>query len=522
MLRQLPKSTLKNLSSKRLLSKAAIVPVSIQNDKLSSHNNFLSPNTLAKLTTAGKNLKSGQSRNLYNELEGYDILTVVNLERKPDKKASYNNRDEDNEFIRTAIGNSIKSLKGSNLDQIEFVNFEGLKSGSTHELVAEAATLVTHNYKSKEAKKFPKISFASLKNDNQSEKGKIYGDSQNLARDLMEAPANLMTPEIFAETIKNKVDEYNLEKSVQIIIRNKDWIESMKMKSFLSVSEGSEIPPVLLEIHVNRPVVDETNKEDDSDEINPIASPASKPEICFVGKGVTFDTGGISIKPSAGMDAMRADMGGAATMAAATLGAARLGCIDKHFSCIIPLCENMPSGAATKPGDVVVAMNGKSIQIDNTDAEGRLILADALTYADKNLQAVQIIDAATLTGAMMIALGSGASGVFSRSTEIFENLEKAGHQTGDRVWRMPLFSVYTEKIKKSPTADLNNIGGGRGGGACTAAAFLAEFVENENWAHVDIAGVMDASDAAYIGSGMSGRPTRTFVKYLEDQLRDEE
>lgn len=119
---------------------------------------------------------------------------------------------------------------------------------------------------------------------------------------------------------------------------------------------------------------------------------------------------------------------------------------------------------------------------------------------------------------MMIALGSGASGVFTRSNTMYSNLEQAGYETGDRVWRMPLFSVYTDKITKSPTADLNNIGPGRGGGACTAAAFLGEFVENENWAHVDIAGVMDASDAAYVSKGMSGRPTRTFLKYLEEKL----
>jgi len=312
----------------------------------------------------------------------------------------------------------------------------------------------------------------------------------------------LMTPEIFAKTIQEKVAEWDLE-NVEVVVRDKKWIRDMKMESFWSVSQGSAIPPVLLEIHVNRPENSEA---------------ASEPEICFVGKGVTFDTGGISIKPSANMDAMRGDMGGAATTASATLGAARLGSIKQHFSCIIPLCENMPSSTATKPGDVVTAMNGKTIQVDNTDAEGRLILADALTYADKNLKAKKILDAATLTGAMMVALGSGASGVFTRSSQMYSDLEKSGFETGDRVWRMPMYSVYTEKISESPTADLNNIGPGRGGGACTAAAFLGEFVENENWAHVDIAGVMDAADAAYVSKGMSGRPTRTFLKYLEEQL----
>merc|ERR1711879_1139165 len=178
-------------------------------------------------------------------------------------------------------------------------------------------------------------------------------------------------------------------------------------------------------------------------------------------------------------DAMRADMGGAATCVASTLGAAKLDKSGKYFVCLTPLCENMPSGSATKPGDVVTASNGKTIQVDNTDAEGRLILADALVYADKDLKAKRIIDAATLTGAMMVALGAGASGVFSRSNEIFNKLEASAYETGDRVWRMPLFQLYLDQMKKTPTADLNNIGsGGRGGGACTAAAFLGEFVDN--------------------------------------------
>ena len=151
----------------------------------------------------------------------------------------------------------------------------------------------------------------------------------------------------------------------------------------------------------------------------------------------------------------------------------------------------MPSGKATKPGDVVTAMNGKTIQVDNTDAEGRLILADTLVYADKTLKAKRIIDAATLTGAMMVALGAGASGVFTRSEEIYGGLFSAAFETGDRVWQMPLYELYLKQMKESPTADLNNIGGGRAGGACTAAAFLSEFVECEEWAHVDIAGVMD-------------------------------
>jgi len=321
----------------------------------------------------------------------------------------------------------------------------------------------------------------------------------------MEAPANLMTPQIFSETVKEKVDTWNLGDKVEVVVRDEQWIKDKKMGAFLSVSKGSEIPPILLEIHVNKP-------KDNPDAV---------PEICMVGKGVTFDTGGISIKPSAGMDAMRADMGGAATCVASTLGAAKLDKSGKYFVCLTPLCENMPSGSATKPGDVVTASNGKTIQVDNTDAEGRMILADTLIYADKDLKAKRIIDAATLTGAMMVALGAGASGVFTRSQDIYDKLFDAAWHTGDRVWQMPMFNLYLEQMKKSPTADLNNIGGGRAGGACTAAAFLGEFVENSEWAHVDIAGVMDnKTEVPYLGAGMSGRPTRTFLKFLHELMHD--
>merc|ERR1719245_1792769 len=180
------------------------------------------------------------------------------------------------------------------------------------------------------------------------------------------------------------------------------------MGSFLSVSNGGPEPPVFLEIHVNKP-------EGDDDAV---------PEVCMVGKGITFDAGGISIKGSKGMMDMRADMGGAATTAAATLGAARLVDTNKYFACITPLCENMPSGTATKPGDVVTAKNGKTIQIDNTDAEGRLILADALTYAD-TFKPSLVIDVATLTGAMAVAIGGSASGVYSTSNKFWNEIQDA-------------------------------------------------------------------------------------------------
>jgi aminopeptidase len=458
---------------------------------------LLPASILKKLYTAGKPLQPGQSRILYNEKiqqQEYEQIACVNISL-PKKLPKYEYVDTEKEHIRAAVSKAVKSFKGSNLDVVKIdPSFFDL------ETVSEAVKLASFEYKTKEAAKFPK--FTGLDGA-----GSIYGEAQNFARFLMEAPANLMTPQIFAETVQAKVKTWNLGDKVEVIVRDEAWIKSKNMGAFLSVSQGGGVPPVLLEVHVNKPKNDEN----------------AVPEICMVGKGVTFDTGGISIKPSAGMDAMRADMGGAATMVSATLGAAKLDKSGKYYVCLTPLCENMPSGSATKPGDVVTACNGKTIQVDNTDAEGRMILADTLVYADRDLKAKRIVDAATLTGAMMVALGAGASGVFTRSQDIYDKLFDAAWHTGDRVWQMPMFNLYLEQMKKSPTADLNNIGGGgRGGGACTAAAFLGEFVENSEWAHVDIAGVMDnKSEVAYLSAGMSGRPTRTFLKFLHDINHDQ-
>merc|ERR1712088_698811 len=273
--------------AKRLISKGLIAPAS---------NPDLSESTLSKLKVAGENLKSGQNRSLYHEVDTHEVLNLVNLEEEAPKKKKYDERNENNEFIRTAIGNAVKSFKGSKLDQVDFSS--GFPADS-HFYVAEAATLATHSYKEKERAKFPKLDFADL-DSAAATKGKIYAQAQNLARDLMETPANLMTPEIFAKTIQEKVAEWDLE-NVEVVVRDKAWIRAMKMESFWSVSQGSAVPPVLLEVHVNRP---KGELEGDEDELG---LRTSKPELCFVGKGVTFDSGGISIKPSANMDLMRAD-----------------------------------------------------------------------------------------------------------------------------------------------------------------------------------------------------------------------
>ena len=212
---------------------------------------------------------------------------------------------------------------------------------------------------------------------------------------------------------------------------------------------------------------------------------------------------------------MRADMHGAANVLATVVTLATLKA-PVNLVALAPLTENLPSGKATKPGDVVFASNGKSIQIDNTDAEGRLVLADALHYAH-SFDPQAILDIATLTGAMNVALGSGACGVFSTSNQYWNLLHEAGTKTGDRVWRFPLFNHYTKQVTDSQLADVLNIGKHSGqGGSCTAAAFLREFVTHPNWLHLDMAGVMDMKDEIpYLPKGMSGRPVRTLVHFIE-------
>lgn len=240
----------------------------------------------------------------------------------------------------------------------------------------------------------------------------------------MDTPANLMTPTIFAANVTDKCHTLG----VKVEAHGRKWAEEQRMGSYLSVTRGSAEPPVFLELTYMG--AGPTNKNDQP--------------VCLIGKGITFDSGGISIKPSSKMDEMRGDMGGAACVAATIVALAELK-IPINVKGLIPLCENMPGAAATKPGDVVYAMNGKSICVDNTDAEGRLVLADALCYSEK-FKPKFILDIATLTGAIKVALGDCVAGAFTNDSDLWANLHAAGSDTGDRMWRMPLFKHYTKQM----------------------------------------------------------------------------
>ncbi|KAK6186514.1 hypothetical protein SNE40_008540 [Patella caerulea] len=450
------------------------------------------------LKVASKKLKSGSGRVLYGVPvnDEFTTVAVVNLGETGVKFNDLEELDECKQNIRSAVANGVSQLHEVGETEVTVDPCGDAKAA------AEGSILGLFYYddlKAKDSKKAKvKVDCYSSNEDDIAtlnhdwSQGCILANSQNFARWLMETPANKMTPTIFAESVKERLGSEN---GVTVQIRDKAWAESKKMDAFLSVSRGSDEPPMFLEIDYN-------------------GGPNGSTPLALVGKGVTFDTGGVSIKPSADMDKMRADMGGAACVAGTLLAAAKLK-LPVNIKAFIPLCENMVNGRATKPGDVVTAMNGKTIQIDNTDAEGRLILADALTYAD-TFKPSLILDMATLTGAVDVALGSAVTAVYTDSTQLWKTLHQAGGISGDRVWRMPLFKHYTSQIKHCDLADVNNIGKySRSGGSCTAAAFLKEFVENKNWLHLDIAGVMiNKDEVSYLPKGMSGRPTRTIVEFL--------
>ncbi|XP_069679643.1 cytosol aminopeptidase-like isoform X2 [Periplaneta americana] len=441
---------------------------------------------------AGPSIKKGKGQVFYNQDSEFPVTAVVGLGTED---AGYNEQeeiDEKLENIRIAASEGCKKLQEVGVTKVV------LDGMGNPEAAAEGATLglwLYQGFKDKQKQKVaPQIQLCSENEAERTawERGVIKAQAQNVARNLMDTPANYMTPRIFAQNATELLTAHD----VKVTVRDKSWAESKKMGSFLSVARGSTEPPVFLEISYTG------------------ASSQYKP-IALVGKGVTFDSGGISLKPPAKMDEMRADMGGGACVVAAIYAAARLK-LKVNLIGLIPLTENLPSGSATKPGDVVHAMNGKSIIVDNTDAEGRLILADALCYAQEfNPQLT--VDIATLTGAIRIALGSAAAGVYSNSTPLFQKLQQAGALTGDRVWRMPLWQHYTKAMTDTQSADLLNVSKVAGAGSCTAAAFLKEFIPSGNWIHMDIAGVMSTSNKLpYLSKGMTGRPARTLIEFISN------
>ena len=413
--------------------------------------------------------------------------------------------------LRKLAGTAVRFLKPRSIRQFAFIAPEGWSGGNAADAVkaiAEGAFVGNFDpdtYKSdrKDQRVEQMTVVAPGKQDEARlrralEEGRIVGESQNFTRELVNEPSNRLTPTVLAERAQEMVREIAKNADgfrLSIETYGADKIKELKMGAFWSVAQGSDEPPALIII-----------------KYEPQGAP-QKPVLGLVGKGITFDTGGISIKPADGMEKMKYDMAGGAAM----LGAMRaIALLRPKIKVIAIVCatENMPSGKAQKPGDVQIAMSGKSIEIINTDAEGRLVLADGLHYA-RQLGCTHLVDAATLTGACVVALGMVNAGIFANDEEIFLRFSRALERAGEKMWRLPLDEEYKEQIRSS-IADIMNTGG-RWGGAVTAAMFLKEFAEETPWIHLDIAGTAWMDDnKAWIAKGPSGVAVRSLVEFVRD------
>jgi leucyl aminopeptidase len=401
--------------------------------------------------------------------------------------------------LHKLAGAAVRTLKAKNIRSLAFALPEGGVAASDGVRAVVEGTLVgdfePDSYKSDRknqgidditvlAKGDPKSLEAAL------EAGRIVGESQNFTRDLVNEPSNRMTPTMLGERARKMAAEVGLRCEVH----GAEKLKELKMGAFWGVAQGSDEPPALIVLGYE-----------------PEGAPKDV-HLGLVGKGITFDTGGISIKPADGMEKMKYDMAGGATM----IGAMRALALLKpkvRVTAIICASENMPSGKAQKPGDVQIAMSGKSIEIINTDAEGRLVLADGLCYA-RQLGCTHLVDAATLTGAVVVALGYVNVGVFASNEVMYERFAQAHQRAGEKMWRLPLDDEYKEIIK-SNIADMVNAGG-RWGGAISAAMFLKEFAEDTPWIHLDIAGTAWMEESKpWIAKGPSGIALRSLVEFVK-------
>ena len=315
----------------------------------------------------------------------------------------------------------------------------------------------------------------------------VAATAANRARDLQNLPSNALTPQALAERAAEVAAEHD---AVTVEVLDREAIAAAGMGGLVAVSQGTAAEPRLIAIRYD--------------------GGGSGPRTGLVGKAVTFDSGGISIKPSEGMHEMKMDMSGGAAVIEAIAAIAELG-LELDLVAAVPATENMPSGTAVKPGDIIEQLNGKTVEVNNTDAEGRLILADALTYCVRELGAERLIDIATLTGAVIVALGSTYAALISNDDGWAAAIEEAAGESGELVWRLPLHPEYKE-LTKGTIADLTNAAAKRKAGTIYAGSFLEEFTDDVPWAHLDIAGTAWGSGRAYVGDGASGFGVRLLVR----------
>jgi leucyl aminopeptidase len=438
--------------------------------------------------------KSGESV-VFHSTGGlsFDLVAVIGLGKKAELSA---------DRLRKAAGEFCRDLRKNKATTIAFqFPDSSISADEAAQAITEGALLGSYTFRRHITKK---PDYAEIKelvlicpaSDSAAAKkgiktGLIIATASNLARDMSNEPSNFMSPADIAGIAKDIATRYKLD----LTILEKEEMASLGMDGALSVSQGSCQPPKFIVLSYKG----KTNTAID---------------LALVGKGVTFDSGGISIKPSEGMGDMKGDMSGAASVIAAMSAIAQLK-PALNVTAVVAAVENMPSGCAYKPGDVVKAMNGKTIEVITTDAEGRITLGDALSYVNTKLKAKNIIDVATLTGACVVALGHVASAVFTNKQELADRVLAAARKAGELTWQMPMFEEYREQ-NKSHIADMKNTGG-RPGGAITAAQFLEEFAGETPWVHMDIAGVdLSEKEHGYIVKGGTGIPVRTLVTLALD------
>lgn len=420
--------------------------------------------------------KFGQTYLLHTLGKSYaDKILIVGFGKKEDFDANK---------MRLAVSKAVKKLQQIYAKNACFdfdVNCDYGKSAAIGAMIADYAF---DKYKTEKAARVSEITFAKFSEKDVKE-GIVFGEAMKFARDLANEPAEFATPSKLAEIASN-LD------GITAKIYDKEEIERMGMGAYLAVGKGSAQPPKFIHMKYSGK--------------NP------KKKIAIIGKGICFDSGGLDIKPASSMLTMRDDMSGAACVLGVMRALSSLE-PDVEVHGIIAACENMPSGTSYKPGDILRAKNGKTIEVDNTDAEGRLTLADALCYACE-LGVDEVIDIATLTGACVVALGTGVSGIMGNDEDLISTLIRTAGDSGEKFWELPLFPEYKDSLK-SDIADMKNTGS-RQGGASIAGVFLKEFVNGPKWAHIDIAGTafLEKPQKEFI-SGSTGAGVRTLLNYIK-------
>lgn len=453
---------------------------------------------ISKLVRLGDVTGSPGSSILISDLPGVRArrVLIVGLGKKSNFNVSQ---------FRRALGTAAAKIQDSKIREItSYLSLEDV-SGTNHYYLARYTieTFCNSLYRFTETKSINKLRRPALRKfciatSSRSDATKVLKGAEHaqaivagmsLAKDLGNLPPNVCTPAHLARTAQLIAKKH---KSIATRVLGESEMKRLGMNSFLSVTSGSALPAKLIIMQYK-------------------GAGKARP-LVFVGKGITFDAGGISLKPGPGMDEMKFDMCGAAAVIATMTVVASLK-LPINLTVVVPACENLPSGTATRPGDIVTSMSGKTIEILNTDAEGRLILCDALTYA-RRFKPETIIDVATLTGACVVALGHHRTAVMSRSDDLAGQLTAAGIGADDRAWHMPLADEYAQQLD-SNFADFANVGG-RDGGAITAACFLSKFTEGLNWAHLDIAGTAWRSGSA---KGSTGRPVPLLSEFILRRAR---